>query len=318
MTKALVTGITGFAGSHLADYLLQEEEIEVIGTMRPRSRTENIEHIRHKIRLVEADIRDAASMFYIIQSVKPDYIFHLAAQSFVPMSWKAPSETLTTNIIGTANILEAVRQLEVRCTVMVAGTSEEYGLVNTQDLPIRESCPLRPQSPYGVSKVACDLLAQQYFRSYHIHTVITRAFNHTGPRRGDVFVSSNFAKQLIEIEKGKREQILVGNLQAKRDFSDVRDVVRAYWLAAKKGEPGEVYNICSGNPISINNLLLTLISQTSVVPKAIKQDIERLRPSDVPILAGDCTKFKAQTGWKPLIPLEKTLGDLLNYWRERV
>jgi len=315
--RVLVTGITGFAGSHLAEFLLGEG-LEVIGTMRPRSRTENIEQIIGKIKLVEADIRDAASMISVVNDHLPDFIFHLAAQSFVPMSWKAPSETLTTNIIGTTNILEAVRHSRCTPVVMVAGTSEEYGLVRSDEVPIRETNLLRPQSPYGVSKVACDLLAQQYWRSYKIKTVVTRAFNHTGPRRGEVFVSSNFAKQLVEIEKGKRESISVGNLQAIRDFSDVRDIVRAYWLAATEGEFGQVYNICSGSAIPIEELLLKLVNLTKVVPKAIKEDLMRMRPSDVPLLVGDCCKFKERTDWEPQIPLERTLEDLLNYWRERV
>ena len=317
--RALITGITGFVGSHLAEYLLKEG-LEVIGTTRPRSKTENTDHLKGQVTLVEADIRDYASILDIIDKHFPFYIFHLAAQSFVPMSWKAPSETLVTNIVGTANILEAIKFLEVGedIKILVAGTSEEYGLVSPDFLPIKESCPLRPQSPYGVSKVAADLLTQQYTRSYNLRAVVTRAFNHTGPRRGEVFVSSNFAKQLVEIEKGIRDKIMVGNLTAKRDFSDVRDIVRAYWLAIEKGKSGEAYNICSGNAISIEELLLKMVKMTNVLPKTIVEDIERLRPSDVPILVGDCSKFKEQTGWEPKIPLEKTLEDLVNYWRERV
>ena len=319
MKRALVTGITGFVGSHLAEYLLKEG-LEVIGTTRPRSKTENIDHLKAQVTLVEADIRDYASVLGIVDKYYPSYIFHLAAQSFVPMSWKAPSETLVTNIVGTANVLEALKFLEVGedVKVLVAGSSEEYGLVVGNELPIREINQLRPQSPYGVSKVAADLLTQQYFRSYGIQAVVSRAFNHTGPRRGEVFVSSNFAKQLVEIEKGKREKIMVGNLQARRDFSDVRDIVRAYWLAIEKGQVGEAYNICSGVAISIEELLLKMVKMTSVLPKTIVEDIDRLRPSDVPVLVGDCSKFKEQTGWEPKIPLEKTLEDLLNYWRERV
>ncbi len=317
--KALITGITGFVGSHLAELLLKEG-LEVIGTTRPRSKTENIDHLKGNIVLVEGDIRDYASVLGVVDKYYPKYLFHLAAQSFVPMSWKAPIETLVTNIVGTANVLEAARYLETKdeMGILVAGTSEEYGLVSPNCLPVSESCPLRPQSPYGVSKVGADLLTQQYVRSYGISAVVTRAFNHTGPRRGEVFVSSNFAKQLVEIEKGKRSEIRVGNLQSKRDFSDVRDIVRAYWLAVNKCLPGEAYNICSGEAVSIEDLLLKMVKMTSVLPKKIVEDVERLRPSDVPVLVGDCNKFKDQTGWKPEIPLEKTLEDLINYWRERV
>ncbi len=315
MDKVLITGITGFAGSHLAEFLLAEG-LDVIGIMRPRSRTENIEGFRNKVRLVEADIRDASSMVSIVQDYKPSIIFHLAAQAFVPMSWKAPSETLTTNIIGTTNILEAVRLVHNVATVHVSCTSEEYGLVCSEDLPIKDTCPLKPQSPYGVSKVACDLLAQQYYRSYGIKTIITRAFNHTGKRRGESYVSSSFAKQLIEIEKGKREYISVGNLGAKRDFSDVRDIVRGYWLATLKCNSGEPYNICSGVAISINDLLLRLAEKTSVKLK-VKQDVDRMRPSDVPMLVGDCSKFKKVTGWYAKYSFDDTLTDLLEFWRTR-
>ncbi|MFZ5800531.1 MAG: GDP-mannose 4,6-dehydratase [Candidatus Omnitrophota bacterium] len=318
MKRALITGITGFVGSHLAEFLLKQKGIKVYGIERWRSKTENIDQIKDRLILHECDIRDATSVKKVISSIRPDYIFHLAAQSFVPTSWHAPVETLTTNIIGELNIFEAVKELKLNCRIQIACSSEEYGMVYKNEVPIKETNPLRPLSPYGVSKVAQDLLGYQYHQSYGLKVIRTRAFNHTGPRRGEVFVSSNFAKQIALIEKGKQEPtIYVGNLKARRDFTDVRDVVRAYWLAVQKGQPGELYNICSGRAITISQLLNILLSLSRVKPK-IKPEPQRMRPSDVEILLGDASKFRRQTGWKPQIPLKQTLKDLLDYWRERI
>ncbi len=316
--KVLITGITGFVGSHLADFLLEKGDIEVYGIERWRSRTENIEHIKDRITLMGCDIRDASSVKKLIEKIKPDKIFHLAAQSFVPTSWHAPQETLTTNIIGELNVFEAVRELGINPVIQIAGSSEEYGLVEENELPVKESNPLRPLSPYAVSKVGQDLLGYQYYKSYGLNIIRTRGFNHSGPRRGEVFVCSDFAKQIAKIEKKKQEPIIyVGNLEAIRDFTDVRDMVKAYWLATEKGKPGEVYNICSGKGYRIKEVLDILLSITKEKIK-IKRDPKRMRPSDVPVLIGDNTKFRKVTGWKPEIPFEKTLEDLLNYWRERV
>lgn len=318
MEKALITGITGFVGSHLAEYLI-DRGVEVHGTDRWRSRTENIDHIKDKLKLVKTDMRDAHSVEQLISKVQPDYIFHLAAQSFVPMSWSAPVDTIETNVMGTVNLFEAVRKSKLEPRIQVAGSSEEYGMVYENELPIREGNPLRPMSPYGVSKVTQDMLSYQYNRSYGLKIVITRAFNHTGPRRGDVFVTSNFCKQVAEIEKGKRSPVIkVGNLEARRDFTDVRDVVKAYWLALQKCEFGQVYNICSGNAIKIKELLDMIVKMSTYKDIKVEQDPDRMRPSDVTVLQGDCSKFKEKTGWKPEIPFEKTVEDLLNYWRERV
>lgn len=317
--RALITGITGFAGSHLADYLLAEQsDVEIFGTYRWRSRMENIDHLDGKINLLECDLRDAAAVHGVLAEVRPDYIFHLAAQSFVPASWRAPSETLTTNLIGQTNLFEAVRMLKLDPVIQIAGSSEEYGLVLPDEVPIKETNPLRPLSPYAVSKVGQDLLAYQYFRSYGLKTIRTRGFNHTGPRRGEVFVTSNFAKQIASIEAGLREPVIrVGNLDAQRDFTDVRDMVRAYWLAVTKAKPGEVYNLASGKAVTIRELLdqLLALSETKV---EIQVDPERLRPSDVEILLGDFSKFKADTGWEPSIPLEQTLRDTLDFWRQKL
>ena len=318
MRRVLITGVTGFAGSHLVDYLLTRGDCELHGVWRWRSRTENIEHLKPgAIALHECDLRDATSTFDTVAKVKPDWIFHLAAQSFVPTSWVAPTESLTTNILAQVNIFEAVRRLGLGCRIQLACSSEEYGMVLPDETPIRETNPLRPLSPYAVSKVAQDLLGYQYWMSWKVDSVRTRGFNHEGPRRGPVFVASDFAKQIADIEKGKKAPVLsVGNLDAKRDFTDVRDMVRGYVLALEKCEPGEVYNICRGRCWTIQETLDMLLALTKVKIE-VKQDPARLRPSDVPILLGDNSKFVAATGWQPTIPFEQTLRDMLEYWRSR-
>ena len=315
--KVLVTGITGFAGSHLVDYMLPMKDVEIHGILRWRSRTENIEHFRDQVKFHECDLRDAFSVRDVIETVRPDRIFHLAAQSFVPTSWTAPTESLETNIIGQLNIFEAVKKLGIKSRIQLACSSEEYGLVYENELPIRETNPLRPLSPYAVSKVGQDMLGYQYFKSFGIHIIRTRGFNHEGPRRGPVFVCSDFAKQIADIEKGRREPVVrVGNLDARRDFTDVRDIVRGYWLALEKGVPGEEYNLCSGKDWVIKDMLDYLLKMSTAKIK-VETDPTRLRPSDVPVLLGDASKFKKATGWEPTIPFEQTLKDMLAYWRER-
>jgi GDP-4-dehydro-6-deoxy-D-mannose reductase len=315
--RVLITGITGFVGSHLTEFALGKGA-EVFGTYRWRSRLDNIQNLLTKIRLIDCDLRDAISVRNAVKEAKPDWIFHLAAQSFVPASWTAPADTMHINVIGTINLFEAVRQLDLDCRILNAGSSEEYGLQFEQELPIKETNPLRPLSPYAVSKVAQDLLGWQYHRSYGMFIVRTRAFNHSGPRRGEVFVDSGFAWQIARIEAGLQEPVIyVGNLEAKRDFTDVRDIVQAYWLALEKGEPGEVYNIASGKAWSVQEVLNMLLGMTKVQVE-IRQDPARMRPSDVPVLIGDSTKFRQRTGWQPKIPYEQTLRDMLDYWRSRV
>lgn len=314
--RALVTGISGFVGSHLAEYLLSKD-FEVFGSIRWRSRLDNIEGIKNRIKLIETDMRDSHSVDRLIKDTEPDMIFHLAAQSFVPASWTAPQDTIYTNIIGTVNLLEAVRSSNIDPKIHIAGSSEEYGLVQPDETPVKETNPLRPLSPYGVSKVAEDMLGFQYHKSYSMKTVITRAFNHSGPRRGDVFVESNFAKQIAEIEKGSDPAIRVGNLESQRDFTDVRDVIKAYLLSLEKCRFGEVYNICSEKSVKIKHVLDTLLSMSNKKIN-IKPDPSRMRPSDVTLLRGDCSKFKKETGWEPEIPIEKTLEDLLNFWRQKL
>jgi GDP-4-dehydro-6-deoxy-D-mannose reductase len=317
--KALITGITGFAGSHLADYLLENQpEVEVAGIYRWRSRMENVASFADRVQMVETDLRDYSSVHSALEQVKPDLIFHLAAQSFVLASWSAPAATLDTNILGQINLFEAVRILDLDPTIQIACSSEEYGLVHPDETPIKETNPLRPLSPYAVSKIAQDYLAYQYYKSYGLKTIRTRGFNHTGPRRGDVFVASTFAKQLAQIKAGLQEPVIrVGNLGAVRDFTDVRDTVRGYWLAAMRATPGEIYNIASGVGVTIKDLLDRLIALAGVEVE-VREDRERMRPSDVEILVGDSSKFRAATGWEPLIPLDQTLRNIFEYWQERI
>ena len=324
--KILITGITGFVGSHLADYLLKERpEVEIYGIKRWRSKTENVEHLSDKVKYYDCDIKDPHNIYEVIDEIKPDKIFHLAAQSYVPASWEAPNETLLLNISGQSNILEAVKKIRQKepdydPVILIAGSSEEYGLVHPNEVPIKESNPLRPLSPYGISKVCQDFLGFQYWQSFKIRSIRSRAFNHSGPRRGEVFVDSDFAKQIALIEAGKKVPVMhVGNLEAKRDFTDARDIVRAYWLATDKCQPGEVYNICAGNCYSIQQVLDKLLSLSTNKDIQVKQDPKRMRPSDVPILQGDSTKFRQATGWQPQIDyLNQTLSDMLDYWRQRV
>ena len=315
--RLLITGITGFVGSHMAEFALAHGA-EVSGSMRWRSKTENIDHLRARITLVECDLRDLSSVRNLLEITEPTHVAHLAAQSFVAASWKAPAETLTTNIISQVNLLEAMRGLRISPRFLAVGSSEEYGLVHPDELPIKETNPLRPLSPYAVSKVTQDMMGYQYFKSYGLPIVRTRAFNHEGPRRGDVFVTSNFARQIVEIEAGIREPVIfVGDLKPKRDYSDVRDIVRGYWALLERGEPGEVYNLCSGKSWPIQHVLDFLLGQSRVKGIAVKIDPARLRPSDVMELEGDPGKIQRALGWKVEIPFEQTLTELLDYWRHR-
>ena len=314
-TRVLITGVTGFVGSHLADFLNAESGIEVWGTKRRRS---DLSNLHSPVKLVDCELTDPCSMQLAVHLAQPDYIFHLAAQSFVPESHGAPQHTMTVNILGTLHLLITVLNHSPKTRVLVAGSSEEYGLVHPIDCPIKEYQPFRPMSPYGVSKVAMELLALQFHLSYGLHIVTTRAFNHTGPRRGEQFVTSTFAKQVAEIEAGVREPIVrVGTLDAKRDWTDVRDMVRAYWLAIHDCKPGEPYNICSGKAHRIKDVLYLLRKEASIEFKT-EPDEARMRPSDVPLLQGSAAKFKKATGWAPTIPFTETMKDLLGYWREKV
>lgn len=315
--KVLITGITGFVGSHLAEYCLNKDGIQVYGIKRWRSPLDNVIGIVDKIKLIDCDLRDENSVVLAIQKIKPERIFHLAAQSYVQTSYTAPRDTLETNIIGTLNILEAVRRVGIDPLIHICSSSEVYGQVHENEIPITENNPLRPQSPYAVSKVGEDLLSYQYFRSYKLRTIRTRAFTHTGPRRGAVFAESSFAKQIAEIEAEKKDPVIyVGNLDSVRTFMDVRDIVNAYWLALEKGISGEVYNIGGEVTMKVGDMLNTLLDLSPVGKKIrVEVDAKLLRPSDVTLQIPSTEKFRGQTGWKPAIPFEKTMTDLLDYWR---
>ncbi len=317
--RVLITGVTGMVGSHLADHILADHpEVEIHGLLRWRSPRDNIRHIAHRLHLHEGDLRDLSSMIGLLRAVEPERIFHLAAQSYVPVSFSTPADTLTTNVIGTTNLLEAVRVCGQDPLIHICSSSEVYGQVREDELPIRETNPFRPASPYAVSKVGEDMIASQYFLSHGIRTLRTRMFTHTGPRRGDVFAESAFAKQIAAIEAGRqRGPIRVGNLDSVRTFADVRDAVRAYWLLLEKGEPGEVYNIGGDRTMTVGEMLEAL---KSMARRPIEHAVDPalLRPSDVTLQVPSTEKFRARTGWRPAIPLEQTLRDLLDDHRGRL
>lgn len=306
-------------GSHLADYILNNHRsVEIHGLIRWRSPLDNIKRILHKITLHQAELRDLNSLVSLLDKVRPDWIFHLAAQSYVSSSFNAPVDTIHTNVIGTTNLLDAVRITKIDPKINICSSSEVYGQVTKDEIPIKETNPFRPANPYAVSKVGEDMIAFQYFLSYGIKTIRTRMFTHSGPRRGDVFAESAFAKQISEIEAGLRKNpIKVGNLDSVRTFVDVRDAVRAYWLLLEKCPIGEVYNIGGNRTMSIGEMLKILKSMARCKIEH-KVDAYLFRPSDVTLQIPDISKFQAATGWKPEIPLEATLHDLLDYHRERI
>ena len=322
INKVLITGITGFVGSHLADYILENfPEVIILGLARWRSPTDNIRHILNKIMLQFGDLLDPFSLKTILSEHKPDVIFHLAAQSYVTFSFSSPIATLNTNVIGTCNLLEVVKELKFASDydpiIHICSSSEVYGQVRKEDVPIKEDVPLRPASPYAVSKVAEDMLGYQYWLSWGIKTLRTRMFTHTGPRRGEVFAVSNFAKQIAAVEAGLVPPIVqVGNLESVRTFADVRDAVRAYWLLITKCIPGEVYNIGGVETMKVGEMLNRLLGISSVKNIKIEVDPDRLRPSDVTLQIPSTNKFFKETGWKPEIKFEQTIKDTLNYWRE--
>lgn len=316
MKKALITGITGFAGSYLAEYLVSTRKYVVSGTYLFEESLRNVSAIKSKLNLIKADLSLEKSVLDIIKEVSPSVIFHLAALTSPADSFKNPIETLTNNISLQVNLLEAVKKNNLFNTkILIVSSADIYGLVKKEDLPIDEQTPLIPTNPYSVSKITQDFLGLTYFLSYNLKIIRVRPFNHIGPRQSPQFVVSSFAKQIAEIEKGKREPTLrVGNLDAKRDFTNVKDMVAAYVLAIEKGKDGEVYNIGTGTSYKISDILNRLVLLSS---KRIKIEEEEglLRPSDNPELICDASKFVKLTAWKPEVPIERTLKDTLDYWR---
>ncbi|MBW1741921.1 MAG: GDP-mannose 4,6-dehydratase [Deltaproteobacteria bacterium] len=313
----LMTGITGFVGSHLAEYIIDlDEDHAIYGLCRWRSPRDNLLNIYDKITLLDADLCDLGALIRALKAIKPDVIFHLAAQSYVLTSFNSPVKTLWDNVIGTTNLLEAVRIAEIDPVIHVCSSSEVYGQVREEDVPIKETCPLRPASPYAVSKVGEDMVALQYWISYGTRTIRTRMFTHTGPRRGDVFALSSFAKQIASGELGLNDPIIyVGNLESTRTICDVRDAAKAYWIVVNGCKPGEVYNIGGNRTTTIGEALDILLS-FSQLKYRVEVDPKLLRPSDVTLQIPCIDKFRDETGWEPKIPLEKTLQDMLQYWRE--
>ena len=313
--RALITGINGFVGGHLAEHLLRQGwHVAGLGLSGQAS----LAALRGRVEVVSADLLDPDATGAALATTRPDVIFHLAAQSHVPTAFADPAATINNNLFGQLNLLEAVRSRGLDALIVIACTSEEYGAVRPEELPVDEQTPLRPSNPYAFSKVAQDMLALQYFLAYGTRTVRLRLFNHIGPGQGDHFVVGAFAHQIADIEARRQPPVVrVGNLEAQRDFTDVRDIVRAYELAALKGDPGAVYNVGSGRPVAIRDVLATLIELSSATI-AVEPDPERMRPVDIPVIACDASLFRTRTGWTPEFSLERTLADILDDWRGRI
>lgn len=327
MTRCFITGITGMVGSHLSDYLLANTDWEIYGLLRWRSPLDNIRHLiqdinqNKRVHLVYGDLNDVISLENAIEIAKPDYVFHLAAQSFPRTSFDAPIDTMNTNILGTSRLLESIKKSSYDPIIHVCASSEVFGRVPKEKLPINEECTFHPASPYAISKVGTDLIGRYYAEAYNMTVMTTRMFTHTGPRRGDVFAESTFAKQIAMIEAGIIPPVVkTGNLDSLRTWSDVRDAVRAYYmLVTVDPTAGEYYNIGGTFSCSVKEMLNTLIRMSACKDSIkVETDAERLRPIDADLQVPDTTKFTKHTGWKPEIPFEKTMKDLLDYWRERI
>jgi len=335
MKNALITGVTGMVGSHLADYLLENTDWEIYGVCRWRSPLDNVSHLldrandKDRLYFEYADLNDQVSLLNIIKKVKPDYVFHLAAQSYPLTSFTAPIDTLNTNILGTCRLLEAIHLVmcddsDYKPVIHVCASSEVFGKIPADKKPdagIHEDCPFHPASPYAISKVGTDLLGRYYAEAYGMTVMTTRMFTHTGPRRGDVFHESTFAKQIAMIEAGLIEpKVMVGNLKSLRTYADVRDAVRAYYLLVTHNPvAGAYYNIGGSYTCEVGDTLNTLISFSTMKSKIkVQVDPNRLRPIDADLQIPDCRKFKEHTGWSPKISFEQTMHDLLDYWRIKI
>lgn len=324
MKKALITGVTGMVGSHMCDFLIKNTDWDIFGVCRWRSNPENVSHLinnkKIRVNFLYADLNDFSSLFKTLKDVKPDYIFHLAAQSFPKTSFDIPLDTLNTNIIGTTNLLECIKLLKLKTWIQICSSSEVFGRVPKEKLPIHEECNFHPASPYAISKIGTDLVGRFYAEAYKINTITTRMFTHTGPRRGDVFAESTFAKQIAMIEAGYLRPIInVGNLKSLRTYGDVRDAVRAYFMSLTiKPIRGEYYNIGGNHTCTVEEMLKELLSLSKLKKYKIKLDKNRLRPIDADLQVPDISKFQNHTKWKPNISFRKTMKDLLNFWRKKI
>jgi GDP-4-dehydro-6-deoxy-D-mannose reductase len=317
MKKVLITGVTGFAGSHLAEHILTMPEVMVSGTFLSQKSVANVSTVKDKINLVQIDLQDTTAVAQLIDSVQPDFVYHLAALPAVAESFEKPVVTIVNNVSVQINVLEALRKSKLsHCKILIVTSANVYGKVAPSDLPIDEQTPFNPTNTYAVSKIAQDYLALQYFTSYNMQIIRVRPFNHMGPRQATGFVISDFAKKIAEIEKGLIEpKIAAGNLFPKRDFTDVRDIVRGYTEIMEKGVVGDVYNIGSGKSYKIADILSQMLAMAKV-KITVEKDEELLRPSDIPELVCDNSKLIKVTQWAPSIPLKKTLQDTLDFWRE--
>ena len=327
MGSVLITGIAGMVGSHLADFLLENTDWKIYGFCRWNDNLENIEHLsdrinkKDRIELIYGDLNDLASMINAVNISKPNYVFHLAAQSYPQTSFTAPNETLNTNILGTTNLLEALKNSDYKDSIIhICSSSEVFGKVPKDKLPIDEECGFHPASPYAISKVGTDLIGRYYAEAFNMCVMTTRMFTHTGPRRGDVFSESTFAKQIAMIEAGLQEpKIYVGNLDSLRTYADVRDAVKAYYILLTHNPiGGEYYNIGGSYTCKIEDVLNFFLDKSAVKNIEVITDPERLRPIDADLQVPNITKFKNHTGWEPEIPFEKTMDDLLEYWRNKI
>jgi GDP-4-dehydro-6-deoxy-D-mannose reductase len=309
--KFLVTGAAGFIGSHLLDFLLDKGE--VYGTYWKEDDLFRVKHLKGKVTLLECDIRDEKRVGEVVAEVKPDVVYHMAAQSFVTVSWKEPQRTLDTNIMGTFNLLEALRKQKQNARIIIACSSAEYGATKEDEIPLREEKELRPTTAYAVSKIGEDALAYFYWTAYGMDVIRARLFNITGPRK-TMDACSDFTQGIVEVEKGRRKELRVGNTKAIRDITDVRDALNALWILTEKGEAGEAYNVCSGRRYVVSDIIETA-KKLSAKKIKVLEDKTKYRKTDDPIFVGDNTKL-AKLGWKPKIPIDKTLSDMLDYWRQ--
>jgi GDP-4-dehydro-6-deoxy-D-mannose reductase len=315
--RVFITGITGPVGSALAAYLLTLPGVEIHAFKRWRSDTRPIDHLRQRITFHEGDVEDAFSLGTALEQARPDRVYHLAAQSYPSASWDAPLHTMRANVEGTINLLEGVRRFCPQARVHIAGSSAEYGWVRPEETPIPETHPLRPVSPYGVSKVAAELSGLQYHATYGLHVVVTRSFNHVGPHQGDRCSIQTFCRQMVAIERGEQPAMLaVGNLEPRRDFTHTTDASRALWLLLEHATPGEVYNLSSGHAIQMREIV-DIVQRQGQARAEVQTDPARLRPVDEPILMGDNRKLRAATGWEPQIDMAQIVDELLTFWRAR-